>query len=237
MHTDSFSNERWLQFWANYKGAAHANPQQDAALIELKAAIDQADSSILVESAGWTTTWRTKPEATTSNPLTVPYFSQLDNASGEGYRECFSSSCAMLAAFHGKVSSDDEYNAIRAQYGDSTSSEAQLAALRALGLQADFFTNGEPADLMAEIDAGRPVATGWLHKGPVSAPTGGGHWTVVVGYTGSQWIHHDPNGEAALVGGGYTASTNGEGQHYSFQNWNPRWMPGGTGGWFLAVRP
>ena len=28
----------------------------------------------------------------------VPYFWQLDNASGEGYRECFSSSCAMVAA-------------------------------------------------------------------------------------------------------------------------------------------
>ena len=33
------------------------------------------------------------------------------------YRECFSSSCAMLAGYKGKVKSDDQYNLIRQGQG------------------------------------------------------------------------------------------------------------------------
>jgi len=177
-----------------------------------------------------------KPAATT-NPLKVRWQSQLDNKSGTGYRECFSSSCAMLAMHWGKVANDDAYNAIRNQYGDSTDAQAQLLALRSLGLKANFHTDGTPASLEAEIAAGRPVAVGWLHHGPVSGPSGGGHWSVVIGYTAAAWIQNDPNGEANLAGGGYTTNTKGAGVVYSRQNWNPRWMPGGTGGWYLSVLP
>jgi hypothetical protein len=181
--------------------------------------------------------YRAAPAAKPSpfaNPLLVKWQSQLDNKSGTGYRECFSSSCAMLAMFWGKVANDDAYNAIRRKYGDSTDAQAQLLALRSLGLKANFYTDGTPARLEAEIKAGRPVAVGWLHHGPVSAPSGGGHWTVVIGYTAAAWVQNDPNGEASLVGGGYTANTKGAGVIYSRQNWNPRWMPGGTGGWYLT---
>ncbi|WP_438983582.1 glycoside hydrolase family protein [Vulcanococcus sp.] len=169
--------------------------------------------------------------------LTVKWQSQLDNKSGTGYRECFSSSCAMLAMFWGKVVNDDAYNAIRAKYGDTTSAEAQLAALRSLGLKADFHTNGRPDALEREISAGRPVAVGWLHQGPTSAPRGGGHWSVVIGYTDVAWIQNDPNGEALLVQGGYAKSTKGAGMVYSRKNWDPRWMPSGSGGWYLTCRP
>jgi hypothetical protein len=174
-----------------------------------------------------------KPSAFT-NPLSVKWQSQLDNKSGTGYRECFSSSCAMLAMHWGKVTNDDAYNAIRSKYGDSTDAQAQLLALRSLGLKANFRTDGNPASLEAEIGAGRPVAVGWLHHGPVSGPSGGGHWSVVVGYTAAAWVQNDPNGEASLAGGGYTANTKGAGVVYSRANWNPRWMPGGTGGWYLT---
>lgn len=166
--------------------------------------------------------------------LKVTWQSQLDNRTGTGYRECFSSSCAMLAMHWGRIPNDDAYNRLRAQFGDSTSSEAQLRALRSLGLLANFRTNGRPADLEAEIDAGRPVAVGWLHHGPVSRPSGGGHWTVVIGYTETHWIMNDPNGEALLVPGGYTHNVNGAGVAYSRKNWNPRWMVDGTGGWLLT---
>ena len=176
-------------------------------------------------------------DALVRNPLKVKWQSQLDNRSGHGYRECFSSSCAMLAMHWGKVPNDDAYNAIRQKYGDSTSAEAQLATLRSLGLKADFRTDGIPKVLQQEIDEGRPVAVGWLHKGPVAAPTGGGHWSVVIGYTDSAWIQNDPNGEALLVPGGYTPNTKGAGVVYSRKNWNPRWMPGGSGGWYLTCRP
>ena len=53
----------------------------------------------------------------------------------------------MVAAYYKKVRTDDEYNEIRAKYGDSTSVEAQLAALRSLGLQAEFRKDGD-ADLV-----------------------------------------------------------------------------------------
>ena len=181
--------------------------------------------------------YRAAPAAKPSpfaNPLKVLWQSQLDNKSGTGYRECFSSSCAMLAMHWNKVANDDAYNAIRSKYGDSTGAQAQLLALRSLGLKANFHTDGTPAKLEAEIDAGRPVAVGWLHHGPVSGPSGGGHWSVVTGYTAAAWIHNDPNGEASLVGGGYTGNTKGAGVIYSRKNWNPRWMPGGTGGWYLT---
>jgi ABC-type bacteriocin/lantibiotic exporter with double-glycine peptidase domain len=165
----------------------------------------------------------------------VAWENQNDNASGTGYRECFSSSCAMLARYWGKVGSDDEYNLIRARYGDSTSAEAQLSALRSLGLTANFRTNGDRQTLEEQINLGRPVAVGWLHHGPVSTPSGGGHWSVVIGFTDTASIHNDPNGEADLVAGGYTGNLNGAGQHYSWKNWRPRWEADGTGtGWLLT---
>lgn len=169
--------------------------------------------------------------------LDVGYEYQNDNASGTGYRECFSSSCAMLARFWGKVTNDDQYNKIRQQYGDSTDSTAQLSALKSLGLSPLFLTNGTADDLKREIDEGRPVAVGWLHKGSINAPTGGGHWSVVVGYDDTSFILHDPNGEANLLAGGYVNYTNGEYVHYSYKNWLPRWEVVGGDGWYLTCRP
>lgn len=167
--------------------------------------------------------------------VTVPYFYQLDNASGQGYRECLSSSCAMLAAFRGKVRSDDEYNVIRRRYGDSTNIQAQLMALKSLGLRPDFRTDGNADSIRRIISEGRPLATGWLHKGHVTRPSGGGHWTVVIGYTPSYTIHHDPYGEANLVNGGYDNHSQGDNIYYSFKNFIPRWCPDGPNkGWYIA---
>ena len=184
--------------------------------------------------------YRNAPESPTEaygNPLTVAYEYQNDNASGEGYRECFSSSCAMLARYWGKVTCDDEYNKIRARYGDSTDANAQLSALKSLGLSPVFLTNGTTSELKLEIDEGRPVAVGWLHKGTVKAPTGGGHWSVVVGWDKDSFILHDPNGEANLISGGYINYTGGEYVHYSYKNWVPRWEVVGGDGWYLTCRP
>jgi hypothetical protein len=228
-----FTDARWLQFWENFEGQEH----QIKSIIKLGRQIKQADPCLLTEAADWAEGYKAKPAvALASNPLKVKWQSQLDNKSGTGYRECFSSSCAMLAMYAGKVANDDAYNAIRAKFGDTTSAEAQLSALRSLGLKANFHTSGTPAALEREIDAGRPVAVGWLHHGRVGAPSGGGHWSVVIGYTAAAWIHNDPNGEALLVQGGYTKNTKGAGLVYSRKNWNPRWMPGGTGGWYLTCR-
>ena len=168
--------------------------------------------------------------------LAVPYEAQNDNASGTGYRECFSSSAAMVARYYGKITNDDAYNKFRAKYGDTTDAQAQIKALKALGLNARFLTTCTVALLEAELDAGRPVMVGWLHKGPVTAPTGGGHWSVVIGYTPTAFIHNDPNGEANLTAGGYANTTKGKAVTYSRANWLKRWLvEGPNSGWALLV--
>lgn len=179
--------------------------------------------------------------------LKVPYQSQRDNSSGTGYRECFSSSCAMVAMYHGRIGSDDAYNRVRKQWGDTTSAEAHISALKTLGLKASFVTNGSPDLLRSEIALGRPVAVGWIHKGSIlSGPVGGGHWSVVIGFTPSATIHHDPFGEADIIRGGYINADRGAGIAYSWRNWRQRWEVRDQGGvfrfspgngWALLVKP
>ena len=170
------------------------------------------------------------------NPLNVRWYDQLAMKDGQGWRDCFSASSAMLATYWGKEPNEDDYNSLRQSYGDTTSAEAQLAALRHLGLQAEFRSDGTLQTLRDEIDAGRPVAVGWLHHGPSSDPGGGGHWTVVIGYDDSGVIMNDPYGSCDLVNGGYPQNHNGASQHYSYKNWEPRWRPQGSGGWYLTCR-
>lgn len=170
-----------------------------------------------------------------SNPLQIPYFSQRDNISGTGYRECFSSSCAMVAAYYGKVRGDDEYNVVRARYGDTTDPNAQVETLRALELKARFTTIATEQMVKQEIDAGRPVPCGWLHHGHVTSPSGGGHWSVVIGYTDTHYIMNDPFGKADVANGGYVSASGGNGVKYSRDNWVPRWCVKGSGGWCIFV--
>ena len=180
--------------------------------------------------------YRAAPASKPSNPLVVPYFSQRDNASGQGNRECFSSSCAMVAAYYGKVKSDDEYNVIRARFGDTTNADAQVKALQSLGLKASFITDGTEMLLQNEIKEGRPVPVGWLHHGSASAPTGGGHWSVITGFNSQSYIHNDPYGKADVINGGYASANGGKNVSYNKANWLPRWRVNGTGGWAILVR-
>ncbi|MFN9618488.1 MAG: glycoside hydrolase family protein [Synechococcaceae cyanobacterium] len=215
----------WRQGWPRQKGPAAPSAPPAAAT-----------------TAATATPAATVPNAAAAvpahaNPLPVPWFDQLLMADGEGWRDCFTASSAMLAAYWGKEPNEDAYNRLRERFGDTTSSEAQLDALRSLGLDAHFGTDGSFELLRQEIDAGRPVAVGWLHHGPPSAPSGGGHWTVVIGYDATGVIMNDPYGSCDLVDGGYPQNHDGAHQHYSFQNWGPRWRVNGSGGWYLTCRP
>lgn len=166
--------------------------------------------------------------------LAVPFESQLNNASGEGYRECFTSSCAMLARFWQKVPSDDAYARLRRPNGDSTSAQAQIQTLRALGLRADFWSNGRRLDLEREIQGGRPVAVGWLHKGKTTAPYGG-HWSVIIGLEGELFRMHDPYGEPLLRSGGHRPGSSGAAVLCSWAGFLPRWcVEGPATGWFVT---
>lgn len=178
------------------------------------------------------------PVAATSIPkaLPVPYFAQLDSATSQGPRMCFSSSCAMLVKFlkpnalSNSANADDEYLQRVMVYGDSTDSNAQIHALAYLGVKAQFSTTLGWADLDKQLRKGVPVPIGILHRGHVSAPTGGGHWIVVIGKEAEAYRVHDPAGDLDLVSGQYTGGS-GKAVLYSKANLGPRWMVGGSGGW------
>jgi hypothetical protein len=185
--------------------------------------------------------------------LDVPYFAQLDSVTGEGYRMCFSSTCAMLAEFlrpgclkRTGRQPDDVYLEIVKRFGDTTDARAQIRALRILNIEAVMRFDGRIANLVAQLRAGIPVPVGWLHRGHVSAPSGDGHWSLVTGWdeANARFRQNDPNGEADLVRGGYvtTAIGSGKEQWYSEKNWGRRWMVGDGGrfqpgaGWWLEVK-
>jgi hypothetical protein len=143
----------------------------------------------------------------------------------------------MIAAFYGKVKTDDEYNLIRARFGDTTDSSAQVKTLQSLGLKPTFRQNLVLADIEREIKAGFPVATGWLHQGNYRRPTGGGHWSVVVGLSNGGIMAHDPFGAPDLVRGGHPSAQGGKYATFPNQYWLPRWEVKGGDGWGMLVRP
>ena len=234
--------DRWYKDYGTYKGVNRATSRNNCAnlLVSEGYATDPGYSTKLIQimDKQLGTPGGNTADVVTSKTLSVPYFYQLDNVSGTGYRECFSSRCAMISAYYGLVKSDDEYNAIRAKYGDTTNKDAQLAALHSLGLKAKFITNGNAALLENELRNGRPVAVGWLHQGNINYPTGGGHWTCCVGFTPDAFVHNDPNGEADMVNGGYVSNSasRGKGVKYSRKNWLRRWeCDGNNTGWAIIV--
>jgi hypothetical protein len=229
--------DRWYKDFKTYKGVNNAPTREEAArqLQQQGYATDPTYADKLIRILNERTP---SPQSTGSFSLKVPYEYQLDNKSGQGYRECFSSSCAMVARYWGRIGNDDAYNLVRRKYGDSTNVRAQIGALSELGLKATFIQDATAADLEAEIRAGRPTPVGWLHRGPVTNPTGSGHWSVVTGYTPTHFIMNDPNGEADLLKGGYISNKGGAGTAYSKKNWLPRWLiEGADSGWLLRIHP
>ena len=223
------SFEQFENFFRYYKGLEH---QRNG----IRKLFEQMRDVLKDDQHDWVRAYRNPSVQSHGTPLAVPYQSQQDNASGTGYRECFSSSCAMVAMYYKTVKNDDEYNTIRARFGDSTSAEAQVRALRSLGLEANFISNASAADLSTMLKEGRPIPVGWLHQGKVDAPTGGGHWSVVIGELADCWLVHDPYGCADLIEGGYVSET-GAGRFYNKSLWTPRWEVEGPGsGWMLDIR-
>jgi hypothetical protein len=173
--------------------------------------------------------------------LAVPYFAQMDSATDQGRRMCFSSSCAMLLAtirpglIHGP-NADDQYLARVRTYGDTTSHLAQTRALKSFGVEAEFTQRADFAAIERSIQRGVPVPVGYLHRGPVEKPAGGGHWAIVIGYDPDALIVHDPLGEADLISGA-TLGRAGQGVRYSRRNFGRRWMVEGPGtGWAIIAR-
>ena len=233
--------DRWYKDYSHFKGVNRANDRNECARLLVKEgyATDPDYATKLIQIMDRQLGKPPElPGVINEKILTVPYFYQLDNESGQGRRECFSSSCAMIAAYYGMVDSDDEYNKIRSRYGDTTDATVQLKTLRHLGLTARFITNGNTALIENEIRNNRPIAVGWLHHGNTSRPTGGGHWSLIRGFTPTHFVFNDPYGEANMTEGGYvnTKPKAGQGIRYSRKNWLRRWeVDGPNTGWAILV--
>lgn len=180
-----------------------------------------------------------EPAGDGSINLAVPYFNQVDNYT-QAQRTCNSSSCAMCLAFlmPGKIKGDDDYlrKLINGGYGDTTDHGAQGRLLESYGLKSTWHTNLGFDDLEKEIKAGRPVVIGILHRGSLSAPTGG-HMLVVRGITAKgDFIVNDPYGS---VNDGYSGPVmNGNQAVYSRAMLQKRWLPeGAKSGWGRKFHP
>ena len=179
-------------------------------------------------------------EAPQAFPLPVPYYNQYDSATSHGHRMCFSSSMTMALDYLDpeKIEGDDDwYLNVVFNFGDTVSAEAQVAAARSLGFEAEMHYDGTQAVLDKLLDDGIPVPVGILHKGPVDSPNGGGHWICLTGHTDSHYYVNDPAGDLDLIGGGYPGSGDGEQLLYSKKNLLKRWLidDSGSDGWYMDL--
>jgi hypothetical protein len=148
--------------------------------------------------------------ATATNPSSVPYYYQYNNAYEPG-GTCGLTSGAMLLRRWGKnVTPDSLYLSYGKAQGQSPGNLANL--YRAHGLSATSSYTASESTIKSHLDAGRPVVVhGYF--------TGAGHIVLLVGYDATGWFVNDPAGKwAGCVGCGYPnrTSTNGRDVHYSY---------------------
>ena len=205
---------------------------------------DSLPRELLEEDAAWVHAWKASG---IDQEVHVPrYFRQLDLP--HGARMCFTSASAMIAAFHKKVGSQEEYSRIRAKYGDTTSVGAHVKALTSLGLTVTFTQTADAEDVMEAIDSGIPVMVGWLHRGnmlrgesPMCNGFGCGHWSVISGYAGKnsndpEWIMQDPRGYPEMEKGGHSNPHLGRNVRVRQAAFHQRWQADGPRtGWVILV--
>ena len=228
----------WYKDFGTYKGVNRADNRNACANLLVKEgyATDPNYATKLIQIMDQRLQTPGGSSSTKQNPLPVVYMSQRDNYR-DASRTCFSSSCAMMLKFlkPDSIKGDDEYIRTVFGFGDSIDSNAQLSALKHYGLAAKFVTNGSRDLIKKQIDAGKPVPAGFLHHGTVQNPQGGGHYLCIVGYDVNGYWVMDPWGECDLINGTYP-STNGNKLHYSYKNFEPRWLvEGPKSGWCIIA--
>ena len=133
------------------------------------------------------------------------------------------------------IKGDDDYIRQVFTRGDTTDVSVQIRTLKHFGLSARFVTNFNNEKLKSRIDSGFPVPCGILHKGRAGAPSGGGHWIVVIGYDEKGWICHDPWGTLRHSDGSYSTS-GGDAVHYSYELMDSRWtVDSSSDGWSILI--
>ena len=217
-----------------FKHFDEKNPKHIAAVEQFEKDLLAKASDLMEDDANWVRIFRTKVEAPkTSGTLQVPFFPQTDNFR-DAQRTCNSSSCAMCLEYFKPGTlvgpkGDDAYIQKVFAVGDTTDHAVQTRVLQDYGIASHFSYNLTFSDLDRELSNSRPVVIGILHRGPLSAPTGG-HMVVVIGKTASaDYIVNDPYGS---LNDGYTGPvTNGKGAVYKKSDLSRRWCPAGNDGW------
>jgi hypothetical protein len=209
------------------------NPKHVAAVEQLEKDLLLKAQDLMQDEANWVRIYRTQPEKPKSTVLSVPFYPQTDNYR-DADRTCNSSACAMCLEYFKPGTlvgpkGDDAYVRKVFAIGDTTDHTVQTRALASYGVGSRFSYSLSFADLDRELSNGRPVVIGILHRGPLSAPTGG-HMCVVIGKTPSgDYVVNDPYGS---LNDGYTGSVNnGKGAVYKRSELARRWCPAGNDGW------
>jgi hypothetical protein len=207
----------------------HTLPKHRAAVDDLVRVLEQKAPELLQDSANWVKIYRSPsaPPKPSGILLSVPWYPQTDNII-QPDRTCNSSACSMCLEFLKPGSlppgpkGDDAYIKKVFAIGDTTDHSVQTRVLQSYGVNSVFRYDLSFADLDRELIAGRPVVIGFLHRGPESAPSGGGHMIVVRGKTdsGDYWIN-DPYGS---IFDNYTGPVNnGRQVVYSRKMLEKRW--------------
>lgn len=161
--------------------------------------------------------------------LLVPYYSQRDNDSSEWWRQCNTSTHAMLLNYlkPGSVASDDDYfQRFVKPFGDTTDWGVHTQALEKHGIDSVFRQNLQYSDLIKSLQLGYPVPIGVMHKGSLQNPSGG-HVILIIGYDSKRQVFYanDSWGE----GFSYT-NYNGKGVEYPiYPSLDSRFLVGGQG--------
>ena len=206
------------------------NPKHVAAAQQLQLDIEKVKPDLTDDSANWVRIFRTPVNIPPTNigVLSVPWFPQTDNYRDPS-RTCNSSSCAMCLEYFkpGTLKGpqgDDDYIRKVFAVGDTTDHTVQTKVLEGYGVKSTFSYNLGFDDLDRELAACRPVVIGILHRGPLTAPTGG-HMIVVVGKSGDDYVINDPYGS---LNDGYSGPvTNGKGVVYKKSDLTYRWLDHG----------